>query len=316
LFYDEKGAHLFEEICELEEYYPTRTETNILRQNVVEIACFLGSQCSLVEFGSGAGSKTRILLEHLRGITSYIPIDISREQLFASCATLIEEFPALEVLPVAADYTADFALPRPRTPPAKTVVFFPGSTIGNFERHDAVMFLKRAAAICGADGGLLIGVDLKKEVGALEAAYNDRRGVTAAFNLNILERINRELGADFQLSAFRHQAIYDDGHGRIEMRLISLCPQTVQIGGHEFYLDESEYIITEYSHKYSTADFATLAREAGLDVARVWIDDNNRFSVQYLKPRTPACSRGKRPSPHRTPDHSRRRPATWQWTIA
>ena len=280
--YDYQGSDLFNQICDLDEYYPTRTETAILRDNIREIAEVIGPGCRLVEFGSGTSTKTRMLLEHLAELASYTPIDISSAQLFDSCEKLEIDFPALEILPLAADYTDSLRLPETEMPAEKVVAFFPGSTIGNFEPHDAELFLRRIACMCGRDGGLLIGVDLIKDRRRLEAAYNDRKGVTAAFNLNVLARANRELGSDFDLSSFRHQAIYDAVLGRIEMRLISLRPQVVRLANREFFFDEDEYITTEYSYKYSLPKFTKLAQNAGFEVLNVWIDRNRLFSVQYL----------------------------------
>ena len=284
--YDDQGADLFNQICDLDEYYPTRTETAILRDNIREIAEVIGPGCRLVEFGSGTSTKTRMLLEHLADLASYTPIDISSAQLFDSCEQLGTEFPALEILPLAADYTDSLHLPESETPAQKVVAFFPGSTIGNFEPHEAVSFLRRIACLCGQHGGLLIGVDLIKDRRRLEAAYNDRKGVTAAFNLNLLARANRELGSDFDLGSFRHQAIYDEALGRIEMRLISLQPQVVRVANQEFFFDEDEYITTEYSYKYSLPKFTKLAQSAGFEVLNVWVDRNKLFSVQYLRVRS------------------------------
>ena len=280
--YDEEGSRLFNQICELDEYYPTRTETSILRKNIREITRAIGLGCRLVEFGSGTSAKTRLLLEHFDKPASYIPIDISSAQLFDSCQKLAEDFPALEILPISADYTGSFQLPYQDIYAQKTVAFFPGSTIGNFEPSEALWFLRRVASLCGQNGGLLVGVDLKKDRHILETAYNDCKGVTASFNLNLLLRANRELGTDFDLSSFRHQAIYDEALGRIEMRLISLQPQIVRLGNREFFFGEDEYITTEYSYKYSLVEFRELAQRAGFEVLNTWMDGNNLFSVQYL----------------------------------
>jgi len=282
LFYDARGSQLFEDICALEEYYPTRTEVAILKQYVGEIVARIGPGCRLVELGSGSSLKTHILLDHLEAPSAYVPIDISRTALLEAAQAIAAKYPDLDVLAVCADYTQRFELPEPRRPARRTVAFFPGSTIGNLERDDARAFLRRIAGWCGRGGGLLIGVDLKKDQPTLEAAYNDRAGVTAAFNLNLLHRINRELGADFDPDAFRHRAIYDEPRGRIEMRLISCRPQTVTVDGRAFTFAEGEWITTEYSHKYSVPDFQRLAAEAGFAVQHVWTDAHQRFSVQYL----------------------------------
>jgi dimethylhistidine N-methyltransferase len=280
--YDDRGSHLFNEICDLPEYYPTRTETAILRDNIREIAEVIGPGSRLVEFGSGTSTKTRLLLEHLADVASYTPIDISSAQLFDSCQKLETEFPQLKILPVSADYTDPLELPDLERPAQKVVAFFPGSTIGNFKPQEAVSFLQRLACLCGRGGGLLIGVDLSKDRRLLEAAYNDREGVTAEFNLNLLVRANRELGSDFDLRSFRHQAIYDKVLGRIEMRLVSLRPQVVRLADRDFFFGEDEYITTEYSYKYSLPRFTSLARRAGFEVLNVWVDNNKWFSVQYL----------------------------------
>jgi dimethylhistidine N-methyltransferase len=289
--YDDQGSDLFNQICDLDEYYPTRTETAILRNNIREIAEVIGPGCRLVEFGSGTSSKTRMLLEHLADLASYTPIDISSTQLFDSCEKLATDFPGLEILPLAGDYTDSLQLPESETSAQKVVAFFPGSTIGNFKPHEAVSFLRRIAGFCGRDGGLLIGVDLVKDRRRLEAAYNDRKGVTAAFNLNLLTRANRELGSDFDLASFRHQAIYDQGLGRIEMRLVSLRPQVVRLADREFFFGEDEYITTEYSYKYSLPKFTNLAKRAGFEVINVWVDHNKLFSVQYLGVRSDSAVR-------------------------
>jgi dimethylhistidine N-methyltransferase len=282
LFYDARGSELFEDICKLDEYYPTRTEVAILKRYVGEMVALIGPQCRLVELGSGSSLKTHVLLDHLEAPSAYVPVDISKTALLEASLAIAAKYPDLDVLAVCADYTQPFELPEPRKPARRTVGFFPGSTIGNMERADALAFLRRIAGWCGHGGGLLIGVDLKKDRPTLEAAYNDRAGVTAAFNLNLLHRINRELAADFDPDAFRHQAVYDEPQGRIEMRLISRRPQTVTIEGQPIAFEEGEWITTEYSHKYAVPDFQRLAAEAGFDVQHVWTDADQRFSVQYL----------------------------------
>src|SRR5438132_8243731 len=233
-FYDERGAQLFQQICELPEYYITRTELQILRLHGAEMAKALGPQIELVGLGTGAGTKTRILLEELKDPRVYVPIDISKEQLEKSSARFREMFPALQVLPVCADYLEPFELPLPRHLSSRSVVYFPGSTIGNFEPDAASEFLTRLAYLDGAGGGLLIGVDLQKDQHILEAAYNDSAGVTAEFNKNLLTRANRELGANFKLERWQHQAIYNSAEGRIELYLISEIAQVVRIAGREF----------------------------------------------------------------------------------
>src|SRR6266576_2081960 len=243
-FYDEHGAQLFRRICDVPEYYITRAELQILRLRGSEIASTLDQNIELIGLGTGAGTKTRILLEELKHPVVYMPIDISREQLENSSARFRTLFPDLTILPICADYLEPFELPLPRPPSSRSVVYFPGSTIGNFEPHAATQFLVRLAELVGPDGGLLIGVDLRKDPAVIERAYNDSAGVTAAFNLNLLARANRELGADFVIQKWRHQAVYNSVQGRIEMYLISTTAQRVQIGNHEFHFDQDERILT------------------------------------------------------------------------
>ena len=287
--YDERGAQLFDEICALEAYYPTRTEIGILRRHGAEIAALLGPQCKVVELGSGSGIKTHLLLQHLDAPAAYIPVDISKAQLLEFSMSLSGSFPELEVLPVCADYTVDLFLPPTRAEAARTVAFFPGSTIGNLEPDEAEAFLRRIRRLCSPEGGLLLGVDLKKDVGVLERAYNDPEGVTAAFNLNLLERINRECDADFDLAAWEHRAVFNPTPGRIEMRLVSRCPQRVHLfrsAGQEHVAVEfqrGEHITTEHCHKYHLPEFRALAERAGFRIEQVWTDEQQLFSVQYLR---------------------------------
>ena len=278
-FYDARGSQLFDEITELPEYYLTRTEIGIMQRYVGEMVARMGPHCLLVEYGSGSSIKTRILLDHLTSPAGYVPIDISREHLLQSAATLTSLYPGLTVIPVCADYSTEFNLPD--TGGARTLVYFPGSTIGNFEPDQAQDFLRRIAGVVGPGGGLLIGVDLKKDVSVIEAAYNDARGVTEAFNKNMLARINRELGGTFELDRFAHRAFYDAEHGRVEMHLVSLDDQRVRIGDVEIRFHEHETILTEYSYKYSLDDFAELA-STSFDIEQVWTDDRQLFSVQEL----------------------------------
>ena len=279
--YDARGAELFEAITQLEEYYPTRTELAIMNQHGAEMAQALGPRCLVVEFGSGSSRKTRILLDHLEEPAGYVPIDISQEQLEAATASLMEEYPDLAVLPVAADYTAPVTLPN--VPHERRVVYFPGSTIGNLAPAEAAYFLRRAARLTGRGGLLLIGVDVKKDKQVLERAYNDSQGITAAFNRNVLVRINRELNGNFPIDAFRHAAPYNEDLGRIEMQLVCSRPLMVQVGPYWFPFEANESIRTEHCYKYSLHDFATLASEADLTVQRIWTDANDWFSVQLLK---------------------------------
>lgn len=280
-FYDERGSQLFDEITRLPEYYPTETELGIMLDNIDEIAALIGPQASLIEYGSGSSHKTRALLAHLIDQAVYVPVDISEEHLLASAADVRAEFPHLEVLPVVADFTKPFALPSPAVMPLRNIVYFPGSTIGNFTADAALELLRVMYGEAGENGALLIGVDLQKDPRVIEAAYNDSAGVTAAFNINMLRHINREFAADFDLDGFSHSAEYDQDEGRIELRLISGEPQNVHIGGETFAFDKNESILTEYSHKYTLEGFAELAAKAGFQVEKVWTDDQELFSVQY-----------------------------------
>jgi dimethylhistidine N-methyltransferase len=284
-FYDQTGCELFDQICCLEEYYPTRTEMLILRNNVAEICTLFGPECRLIELGSGSSAKIRVLLDHLYKPAAYVPIDIAREHLLRSTARLARIYPQLCITPICADFTGPLTLPDPPYPMQQTVAFFPGSTIGNLEPAHAEKFLRRIAILCGAGGGLLIGVDLKKDRLTLERAYNDARGITAAFNLNLLTRINRSFNAGIQTDQFRHHAFYNDQFGRIEMHLVSLVDQTAELNGTPFFFGPGEHIITEYSYKYAPPEFAELAARAGWNVRKVWIDPAKLFSVQYLQVR-------------------------------
>jgi dimethylhistidine N-methyltransferase len=281
--YDARGSELFDEICELEEYYLTRTEVAILERHANEMADLLGENCLLIEYGSGSGLKTRLLLDRLRAPCAYVPIEISREALERSAVSLSERYPDLAVLPVCADYTGHYEIPHMPHPAARRVVYFPGSTIGNFTPPEATEFLERAGEHFGRDGGLLIGVDLEKEPEVLEPAYDDPEGISAAFALNVLTRINRELGADFREDRFEYEAIYNQKFSRIEMSIVSCDDQRVRIDGTIIELARGERIRTEYSYKYSLESFAELAHDAGLVVRRVWTDPRRLFSVQYLE---------------------------------
>jgi dimethylhistidine N-methyltransferase len=281
-FYDDIGSQLFEQICELDEYYLTRTELAIMQAHMQEIAALLGPHCLLIEYGSGNSTKVCMLLDALQEPAGYVPIDIAKEQLLRSVAALATAYPTLEMLPVCADYTSDFALPSPAKPVSQRIAYFPGSTIGNFDREPAKRFLQRIAKVCRG-GGLLIGVDLKKDFNILHRAYNDSQGVTAQFNKHLLVRINQELDADFQLNQFGHYAFYNPGQSRIEMHLVSLKNQTVRIGESEISFKLGESIWTESSYKYTLEEFAQLAATAGFTVERVWTDPRQLFSVQYLK---------------------------------
>ncbi len=281
-FYDERGAELFQKICELPEYYVTRTEIDILDRSRADIASQLGPDIELIGLGTGAGTKTRILIGALENPAVYIPVDISEKQLRESSALFRKIFRNLEILPVCADYLQSVVLPAPSRKPARNIVYFPGSTIGNFEPAEAVQFLHRIANVCRGGGGLLIGVDLKKNRQVLEAAYNDSAGVTAQFNLNLLQRINRELGADFDLDQWRHRAIYNSDAGRIEMHLISETDQLVHLNGKKFHFGHGEKIVTEYSYKYAPDEFAAFAAKAGFKFVRMWSDAAGLFGVFYF----------------------------------
>lgn len=281
-FYDALGARLFEVITELPEYYPTRTELGIMRRAVHQMAKMVGTHGTLVEFGSGVGLKTRKLLDALIEPAGCVLIDISRAALEASALELADRYDDMEVIAVCADYTQPLRLPRPHRPSARTVAFFPGSTIGNFKHDEAIRFLARVADLVGKGGGLLVGIDRKKDPSVIEKAYNDALGVTAAFNLNILRRLN-ETGADFELGAFRHHAPYVEAEGRIEMRLISEIAQSVHVGDATIDFSAGEHIVTEYSHKYDLQQFEDMARQAGFRLAEHWSDERDWFSVCFLE---------------------------------
>ncbi len=281
-FYDERGSQLFDEITRLPEYYPTDTELGIMRDNIGEIASLVGKQASLIEFGSGSSLKTRVLLEHLDELAAYVPVDISEDHLLESARQIREDFPDLDVLPVVADFTHPFQLPSPKVMPVRNIVYFPGSTIGNFTNQAARELLQVMYGEAGAGGALLIGVDLQKDPAIIERAYNDSAGVTAKFNRNMLRHLNREFGANFDLDAFAHSAKYNESEGRVEIRLVSGKDQKFTLGGESFSIARDEAILTEYSHKYTLEGFAAMAETAGFGVERVWMDAERLFSVQYL----------------------------------
>lgn len=281
-FYDRRGSQLFDAICELDEYYPTRTELAIMEQHAGEVAEQVGPGVALVEYGSGSSVKTRLLLDALQQPIAYVPVDISHKHLHAAADRIAGAYPDIDVLPVCADFTRPFALPAFPREPTHAAVYFPGSTIGNFEPHAARTLLENIARSCGQGGGLVIGVDLQKEPHVIEAAYNDAEGVTARFNLNLLHRINRELDADFQVDAFRHRAFYDRRRGRVEISLVSEERQRVEVQGETFEFERGESILTEYSHKYTPQQFAEIAAEAGLAARRVWTDPREWFAVIHL----------------------------------
>jgi dimethylhistidine N-methyltransferase len=280
--YDARGSALFDAICELPEYYLTRTETEILRSCAHDIAALAGPGSALVEFGSGSSVKSRLLIEAMRDLVAYVPIDISRQHLDATAGRLRRDYPGLKVEPVCADYMSLGQLPADVSAASRRIGFFPGSTIGNLEPVEATAFLSRARGLLGENGALVLGVDLKKDHRRLHDAYNDAAGVTAQFTLNLLRRMNRELDANFDLAAFAHEAFYNPVEGRIEIYFRSLEPQTVTIAGGSFMFREGDRVHTEYSYKYDDAGIAMLARSAGFTIARTWTDPARLFAVAYL----------------------------------
>lgn len=281
-FYDEAGLALFKAITETPEYYLTRSEMAIMEANAAEMASLAGPGCLLIEYGSGAADKAALLLEHLERPAAYISIDISKEHLEAAVESLAHDFPHIEILGLEVDFTGDFELPTVERKVEKRVVYFAGSTIGNFELDQAGDLLRRMADHLHSGDGLLLGIDLKKDLGVLHRAYNDEKRLTAAFNLNILEHINRELGADFDVSAFAHRATWNPRYDRIEMHLVSDRPQTVCVEGQTFELDRDETIHTESSHKYDPGEFAAWAAGLGFHRERFWTDGDRNFGVLYL----------------------------------
>jgi dimethylhistidine N-methyltransferase len=282
LFYDARGSALFDAICELPEYYVTRTEIGIMHAHAADIAAVIGSGSRLVEFGSGSSLKTRILLDHLDTPAVYVPIDISSDHLHSTAVGLRGTYPALPIEPIAADFTGELSLPA--TPgPARTAVYFPGSTLGNFESEAALALLRRIRRLAGNRGGLLIGADLRKPVPILEAAYDDAAGVTAAFNLNLLARLNREFGADFPLEAFTHRAVWNEPLSRVEMHLVASRELAFSIFGIPFHMQAEETLHTENSHKYSLEALARMAQHSGFTVASSWCDPQGWFAVQWWR---------------------------------
>ena len=283
LLYDGRGSRLFERICELEEYYPTRVESSILEAYAGDMARRVGERVALVEYGSGSSTKTRLLLDHLRDPAAYVPIDISCEQLRAAASRISHDYPDLKVMPLCADYHHPISLPEGGEEVGARVAFFPGSTIGNFNMWEAADFLSGVAATMGPGGALLIGVDLQKDAVVLERAYDDAGGVTAAFNLNVLSHLNRRWGANFNLERFSHRALYDHARGRIEMHLDAANDHAVTVEGRTFEFASGESILTEVSYKYTLDSFDLLARASGFEVEQVWCDDARHFSVQLLR---------------------------------
>jgi len=282
-FYDERGSQLFEQITELPEYYLTRTELSIMNHHIDEMAALIGPKTSLIEFGSGSSQKIRILLEHLVDLAAYVPVDISREHLVASADALAADYPDIEVLPVAADFTQPFDLPNPVVMPVRNIVYFPGSTIGNFSPEAALGLLEVMHHEAGTGGGLLIGIDLRKDRDTLERAYNDARGVTAEFNLNVLNHLNKAFGANFDVGAFRHVAEYNEIDGRIEMYLVSEEEQSVSIGDSRVEIAAGERILTEHSHKYALDEFNALTAQVGFKSVSHWTDADKKFAVCFFE---------------------------------
>jgi len=279
-FYDARGSRLFEAICGLREYYPTRAELQLMRIHMGAIARFAGRGCALIEYGSGAGRKSRLLIEAVRP-SAYFPVDISSDALRGAAARLGRRFPWLAIRAVHGDFSRPLEIPMAQAK-GRRVVYFPGSTIGNLTPAEAHAFLRATRRQVGPRGAMLVGVDLKKDVALLHAAYNDARGVTAAFNLNLLARINRELGGDFKLRRFRHYAFYNAALGRIEMHLVSRERQTVRVGNARFALEPGESIHTENSYKYSVDGFRALARRAGFRAGKLWLDRRGLFALHGL----------------------------------
>lgn len=284
LLYDKKGSEIFERICDLDEYYPTRAETEILKVFATEMTSLIGEEALIIEPGSGSGEKVRQLLPHLKNPKGYVPVEISREILLRMTDELHQEFPDLKVSPVCADFTQEISLPLTvDSINGKKVVFFPGSTIGNFTPEEAITFLKKYSQLIGPGGGLLIGADLKKDAEIFNKAYDDSEGVTAEFNLNLLTRLNREANASFALENFTHQAFYNSAESRVEMHLRSNIPQLVRVNKTVFRFQEGETIHTENSYKYSVDEFIALCAKASFKIKQHWKDSRGMFCVYYFE---------------------------------
>lgn len=283
-FYDAEGSRLFESITHTPEYYPTRTELALLETSMPAIAQAAGSGVHVVEYGSGSGRKTELLLEGLHDVVAYTPVEISRTAVLDATARLATQFPQIEMLPVCADFTRALPLPHAQRQAQRTLMFFPGSTLGNFTDADAVKLLQAMRLSMGVDGMALIGIDLVKDAALIEAAYNDAAGITARFTLNLLARLNREIGSNFDLAGFAHRAIYVPARERIETFLISLREQDVRVAGRQFHFARDEAMQVEYSHKYTDARFGDLAAAAGLRVSHGWNDPRDWFGVRLLRP--------------------------------
>lgn len=280
--YDERGSALFDQICQTSEYYPTRSELEIMRTNSASIAYQIGKRVTLVEYGSGSSVKTRMLLDSLEQPIAYVPVDISEEHLLNTTEKLRAAYPAVEILPVVADFTQPFELPVAKQVSSHTAFYFPGSTIGNFESTASDKLLKSISNLLGPKGGLLIGIDLQKDVDVIEAAYNDSHGVTAEFNLNFLARINNELDGTFDLEQFEHRAIYNPNYHRVEISVVSRCEQSVSVDGRVFRFRRGEEILTEYSHKYTVEGFSKFAARHGFSLHQYWTDARDYFAVLHL----------------------------------
>lgn len=281
-FYDEKGSRLFDRICELDEYYLTRTEIKIMQNNITDICSGIPQNTQLVELGSGSGIKTKLLLSHLNNIAVYIPIDISQEYLFSSCEQLRNEFKCLPIYPLCSDFTKQFKLPEVNELYSNTTFYFPGSTMGNLTPAEAKKLIDHTGRLCGDRGTFLIGVDLIKDYDIIENAYNDKEGVTAEFNLNILSNVNNETGADFNESNFRHLAFFNHAQSRIEMHLVSLKKQEVHLNGDTINIENGERILTEYSYKYSVNMLKEIIRDS-FYIDKMWTDVNSLFGVFLLR---------------------------------
>ena len=285
-FYDERGSKLFEDITNLDEYYQTRTEISLLKTIGPELKTLIPKGSKLVEFGSGSTEKIRVLIDSVEHFDTYVPIDISRDYLKMEAEDLASDHPNLNIIAICADYTKPFPMPEGLSGGVDCTGFFPGGTIGNMLPEEAAGFLRHAGSLLGSGAGFIIGVDLKKDPAILHAAYNDAKGVTADFNMNVLRRINNELGGSFTLPQFRHRALYNVVLGRIEMHLESLEEQTASIGGQDFFFRKGETIHTENSYKYKVAEFQELAKSAGLDPVKAWWDVDWLFSIHFLRVRT------------------------------
>ena len=277
-FYDEKGSELFEQICELDEYYLTRTEVEIMKAYGYDMAKTLGDNYTIIELGCGNSDKIKLLFDHLIP-TSYVAVDISKSALAQFVKSLQSKFPKLNIVPICADYTKEFIIPDSNT---KKIVYYPGSNIGNFNKSETFKILKIIHNIVGKDGGLLIGIDLKKDKATLENAYNDKKGITAEFNLNILNHINHHLDSNFDINNFEHKAIYNEKQGQIEMYLVSKCKQQVKINDKTILFDENEPVLTEISKKYNINEFKETVKDFFI-VEKVWTDKNNKFGILFLR---------------------------------